>query len=437
MGHVYSNGMINIVATASSEREDEHFLCERPRHVAIPYCITKGKSLLNGNVCFDTATEEEDEPATWNSLLRRGWIAQERLLAPRTITFGAKTLLWECREATFNEREFLCPGQGPLYRGYAGEYYGFITQDQNSTLASLLAFDAQEVPDEEHRNACYTYWRRVLAGYTKAELTFSNDRLIAIGGIAGLLAPNLGDDYIAGVWSGDTVRSLLWMSLGRLIEGPTWSWGSYNGQIRFPLDEIDGLSGEWQVQLQEHFTVCHTAVELSGPSRYGPVSSGVLELNCIVHEVLYDAIKPGLSSTRPYAGYKITGKHSAHCGQEEACSMKSLMCNAQFTYGWRDDLHQTSTEQSHRLPNGRLLKDEPATALFVLPVASWDDAEAYPPSNHWNQSNIMRPRSHVVCLLLTPVEHCIDTYQRLPELCFLLLQGFDWKLYPRRNIKII
>ena len=50
---------------------------------------------------LQTQAASVDGPAS--PLGGRGWVLQERLLAPRTLNFGREQLFWECRECRHPE----------------------------------------------------------------------------------------------------------------------------------------------------------------------------------------------------------------------------------------------------------------------------------------------------------------------------------------------
>jgi hypothetical protein len=83
----------------------------------------------------------------------------------------------------------------------------------------------------------YGIWADVLSQYTKGELTKSEDKLVAVSGIAGEMYKHLEnkDEYVAGLWKRYLIPGLLWevdtTSLSRKsrpnnYRAPSWSWAS-------------------------------------------------------------------------------------------------------------------------------------------------------------------------------------------------------------------
>jgi hypothetical protein len=118
-------------------------------------------------------------------LLTRGWVVQERYLAPRTIYFGSP-LMYECRESLMSDGN---PGEVRIQ-------YPLV--NQRKIWPSLLK--GEENP--------YKYWTNAVSAFTRCSLTQPGDKLIALSGIAKTLAPALSSRYLAGVWERYLPQSL-------------------------------------------------------------------------------------------------------------------------------------------------------------------------------------------------------------------------------------
>ncbi len=93
--------------------------------------------------------------------------------------------------------------------------------------------------------------------YTKRDMTYYSDKLIAIQGIADAIAPVVSRTYFAGVWV-DSMKSLfmglLWSS-GRRGSGkgqrldvaPSWSWASTDSAVTWP--------GHWLCRLEMRINI--------------------------------------------------------------------------------------------------------------------------------------------------------------------------------------
>jgi len=164
----------------------------------------------------------------------RGWVLQERLLAPRTIHFGQERLFWECRELSAcsirngtrlselswsEERIERLNGKSPILKCW---------------LQNLYKRKKEYLLDYNLRNL-YEPWRSIISGYAKTSLTQDGDRLIALSGVANSFQTILQDEYLAGLWRKTILYDLAWTVIDSSISkrpaayiGPSWSWASIN-----------------------------------------------------------------------------------------------------------------------------------------------------------------------------------------------------------------
>jgi hypothetical protein len=84
-------------------------------------------------------------------------------------------------------------------------------------------------------------WYRLVAVYSHRNLTLPEDRILAISGIAERYGRFLNDSYLAGLWRSTLSRSLYWMATDNtrprpdVWQGPSWSWVSLSGPVKFPF----------------------------------------------------------------------------------------------------------------------------------------------------------------------------------------------------------
>lgn len=121
MHKVYSHSYCTIAAAASGDgyqglfrHRAPHFLY--PSEIEIPWLSRTGKYQL---IDYDFwSSQVQDQP-----LHRRGWVVQERLLAPRVLHFSSQQLLWECCELDAAEKyprglpTVLASSGGALFKG--------------------------------------------------------------------------------------------------------------------------------------------------------------------------------------------------------------------------------------------------------------------------------------------------------------------------------
>ncbi|KAF5650582.1 NAD(P)H-dependent oxidoreductase [Fusarium sp. NRRL 52700] len=93
-------------------------------------------------------------------------------------------------------------------------------------------------------------WGQALTKYTESDLTFEKDRLVAIAGLAKVIASRTGGTYLAGIWLESWMQDLLWKPdlswvpvQGRKPNSemkaenitmipPSWSWLGFFGSVR-------------------------------------------------------------------------------------------------------------------------------------------------------------------------------------------------------------
>lgn len=262
MDKVYSHAALNIAATGASDASKGLFFPRSANtmellEIELDWPI-KGKfsqkfTLLDHDYWKRLVV---DEP-----LMRRAWVVQERLLAPRVLHFGSRQLFWEC--------ELDASEDFPL-----GPPAVLVRQDQQN-LFKRFDETAMHFTEFDHPSPAHAVWQRALSSYTHASLTKSEDKLVALGGIASELSSNISDGYVAGLWKEQMATELLWYvdldtvsSRQKQYRAPSFSWASVDGAV---------VPGGWQkddvlIEVQESFA----ATETSNP--FGSVRSGFVRI---------------------------------------------------------------------------------------------------------------------------------------------------------------
>lgn len=155
------------------------------------------------------------------SVNRRGWVLQERLLAPRVLHFCQGQIAWECPERsaaegipwglpTFQRRrddtlfnEIPLKGLEPLLHGKAL---------RENRLQVIPEPDLHLLQDPTCKERLYALeiWTRIVQIYSKTELSYGKDKLPALSGIANRMSESIDCDYIAGLWNWNLPSQLLW-----------------------------------------------------------------------------------------------------------------------------------------------------------------------------------------------------------------------------------
>jgi hypothetical protein len=212
MASIYSESYCNFAATHTRDANDGLFIARDSSSLRPVVTVMENVGYEVVDALF-WSRRVESAP-----LNRRGWVFQERVLAPRTVHFGFDQLLWECHRLAACEE---CPEE--LYDA------------SRPAQLPLKGLDRRQ-----HRAA----WTELVTAYSKCQLTFPSDKLIAIGGIAKKMFESYSSDeatsanYLAGLWRDDIVSQLMWVANTASPRpakylAPTWSWASLDCSIKF------------------------------------------------------------------------------------------------------------------------------------------------------------------------------------------------------------
>jgi hypothetical protein len=260
MDKIYRRSFLNISATAAIDGDRGLFFSRRPEYlwedeINVNYTGTN----LFGSERTGSTDEDQLTRCTlidvsfWDELVehapvnRRGWVLQERLMAPRVLHFCRDQIAWECAE--FEDAEGH-PEMNPTLRAKLGAIVDEgrlknLTPDAGLALRSNRLKGLAD-PDKGMTDLyMYELWKQIVEVYSKTSLTVSRDKLIALSGIARrfcdedaklFTAPNV---YIAGMWRNNLESQLLWQVNELFRDGvfenparrdaarsPSFSWAS-------------------------------------------------------------------------------------------------------------------------------------------------------------------------------------------------------------------
>jgi hypothetical protein len=257
MKDVYGGAVINIVAGHSTGPEDSVFHTEdRPFAQSVVIRSEWIDEDPTDHVIWNHANVKQDfEKAP---LTRRGWVFQERMLAPRILQFGKTQVYWSCSAL------FACES---LPHGALSPEGEAVTYGTNLKELKPLVSGALPLPGPDD---LADLWFCVVLGYSGCELTFSRDKLVALSGVAQLFRQVTGDRYLAGLWRSSMTVFLCWRRLnsdGNPAKprpeycAPTWSWASIDGQVDLLANERAYDNTFWFQELVEvvdaHVTPLH------------------------------------------------------------------------------------------------------------------------------------------------------------------------------------
>lgn len=118
-----------------------------------------------------------------NHLEKRGWVAQELLLSPKILFCLKSGFAWSCKSANLIDRE-------------RETFPGHVLESLSTNRSFTSSCD----------------WYSMLARYTSMKLSFPDDRLPAIAGLAAYMDPNGKDEYLAGLWKSSVFAGMNWLT---------------------------------------------------------------------------------------------------------------------------------------------------------------------------------------------------------------------------------
>lgn len=160
MGDVYRNAICCIATTAALNGEGSLFRDRERSQVKMSLLQSSWFGQTN-QLCEVVDEQLWDLNIDRAPLLRRGWVVQECVLAPRVIHFGKNQLFWECGEQSASK--------------FYPEGLPYILNDTIDTKRSFNTMKPDLVPVD---------WSQLIKYYPHCALTRQEDKLITISGLA-------------------------------------------------------------------------------------------------------------------------------------------------------------------------------------------------------------------------------------------------------------
>jgi hypothetical protein len=224
MADIYAGAYITLAATSASNSSEglyQHQSIDRlhSNHRTNYLTYTLESHVARGST-YDISVRDWRHYIDSDALERlplstRAWALQERLLSPRVVHFSNDMLYWECLEIPLSE---------------SGE---LVSQSKSTLTNSMLVYVPQDSRNGHN-------WRSIVAAYTSRRLTFTEDRLPALQGVAKHVQRERACAYYAGLWEDTLCFDLLWHVVspekGRpsKYQAPSWSWASMQEPIQWP-----------------------------------------------------------------------------------------------------------------------------------------------------------------------------------------------------------
>ncbi|KAK4224651.1 heterokaryon incompatibility protein-domain-containing protein [Podospora fimiseda] len=264
MFKVYSLSACTIAA-AASPKPNQGFLRQRSPLAVRPY-IAPSPFSTNNSLC-GSPYKFKIHPPYLNRLhdahvrssewFKRGWVFQERMLAPRLLIFSSSQLLWGCPMLQAAESW----PSGKTGTNFIDQF----TSVAEETKRLYALFGGEKSVRRSHVG-----WWEFLGDYMSSELTVGSDRLPAVQGIAEMISSRTGVKYFAGFWldADDFLRGLLWEVKDgeeKKPEGgwraPRFSWACVEGEVKFDC------AGEGRVREEDKLMKVLEGVKMGGTGR--------------------------------------------------------------------------------------------------------------------------------------------------------------------------
>ncbi|KAL7945483.1 heterokaryon incompatibility domain-containing protein [Trichoderma barbatum] len=284
MGDIYRNSYITIAASASpgsfggcfSKTTSDHCIGikeagQQDVFIGIRDCNGAGKSTRNMEESFFKHFP----------LFSRAWVYQERMLSRRLLYCNKAEFQVGCQETLQCE----C-GSGQIAPHFSPAPRGLNV----ATLKGPASLKPDEhgggLVGQDFTSLVYRNWMEVVETYAKLNLTKGSDKLPALSATARILAENLGDGYLAGIWRSTLMEGLLWYVRAPLSRprprgedwrAPSWSWAS--------IDSPSGLGFiAPATRFSKSFEGKIEAAEcvVAGQDDFGQVTSGFIRLRAFL-----------------------------------------------------------------------------------------------------------------------------------------------------------
>ncbi|KAM0254702.1 hypothetical protein ACHAQJ_006483 [Trichoderma viride] len=234
MGWVYLNATLTVSALVSANSAMGVLKNNKNRFPGAPkparLRIYEDK-LKDGEVEVEWKSQDEENLGRLLgiecALTSRGWTLQEYILSPRNLLYGGRQIYWRCPSRVISA------DNTPEGNQFPEKKYQNALQ---VIYSAILAKPPQVKPDIK---AILEDYYELVETYSARQLTYGSDKFAAFSGIAQMIHPAIGGQYLAGSWTDDFKHGLLWyaeLASCRHIEShgaPSWSWMVTDAPILF------------------------------------------------------------------------------------------------------------------------------------------------------------------------------------------------------------
>jgi len=150
-----------------------------------------------------------------------------------------------------------------------------------------LQIAKEKDPLHDQHPSTLRLWYLLVMQFCARRITFEEDSLSAVSGLAKEVNRHIGKEYLAGIWAHDIRNGLLWSagaqaSYPSTYVAPSWSWASIKkGRLVhpacMPMTEKSYLGQP--VIIKPAAKILETHITYAGGDEFGPVVSGKLRIN--------------------------------------------------------------------------------------------------------------------------------------------------------------
>lgn len=252
MRDVYSGAVLTVVAANSPSTHSGIFAQREVDNRATLEWRGPGKP---SKIYLRSGSELWDHALSSSTLMTRGWCLQEGLLAPRSLSYGAQQMIWECPCYQADEGGRITQAtEDYRSKGFIQNLIRIqnneIVKPHKSLLEKLEKFNIRASKPEKWWKSYaiadpYDKWNDIAEQFMRRSLTKDFDALPALSGLARVFQHVLKDEYCAGLWKKDILSTLMWNRSPRYPTdhktrfdlarpsgylAPSWSWTSILGR---------------------------------------------------------------------------------------------------------------------------------------------------------------------------------------------------------------
>lgn len=230
---------------------------------------TKADACLSNLTAASTAPENRAlKAADWehihsefagSKLASRGWVTQELCLSKRVVWFSVTDAYW------------IDSVSGPVS----------LSSFKTFSVSHLENIGPGSMPQNTDPDTRATSWYRLIAKYSRMELSYPEDYLPALSGLCYSFYPAHNNEYLAGIWKDSLVKGLSWYRDTRdpiqpRPKMPSWSFGILQSRQIVHLNFLILFRERDPEDLD--FVVKSTDIRLASKDPYGPISFASLTL---------------------------------------------------------------------------------------------------------------------------------------------------------------